>query len=227
MKIGIDNGLKGAAVAIHDGKVVSWLLFKPMIPTRTIGMVDIDPVIEWLRVMNDMGHCIEVLLEEPAMNMGGSSRGTTAQSIASTAATFGRILAALGLAGIHDVRTTPAVCWQKLFWKTNIKSDIKQSIGIAQLVFGEKFIPPKCRVPHDGLTDAALMALVLEREDLRTRLLGDKEARVAKKIRRKGKVSRKDLEAVKSVLLQSAPCLTKSVSKKACSPCQNRSDSSS
>ena len=198
-KIGIDNGLKGAAAAMQNGKLVGSFLFRPAKPTVCLNVVEISDraFIDWLSGFQNA----EVLIEEPAMNMGRASRATaftTAQAIASTAATFSLLIAAMKMAGITDILTTPAVSWQKLYWNTSQKSSIKRSIKIAQEMFGIDFIPPKCRTPHDGWTDAALMANILSDPAMRLRLIGDKAKRQATKERQRQK--RKDLKSQESEL---------------------------
>lgn len=185
--IGIDNGIKGCATAVEDCRMIDVARFKAAEPTRVFNMMCGTPLKDLLARLQTDPRTILILLEDPAINQG---RGTTAHSIASTAASFGRVLLILEAAGIptENIHTCAAVSWQKLWWKTNlIKKDYKPSIGIAQNLFGETFIPKGCKKPDDGWTDAALMAYTLSNPELREKFLKDETERGISKVKAKAK----------------------------------------
>ncbi len=204
VRIGIDNGLKGCAAAIRDGKMVGVAHFKEAKPRRVFNVMDGAPLTNLLKVLKEdlrLDPCdIEVLLEEPAINQGAR---TNATAIASTAASFGRTLLVLETAGIPSVNiiTCAAVSWQKFWWKTNSssKDDAKPSIEIAQKLFGINFIPKGCSTPSDGWSDAALMGYMLDNDKMRKEFMDDSEKRAADKVKTKARKKAKQKKATDEV----------------------------
>ena len=185
IKIGIDNGMTGAAFAIHSGGW-TWNQFKPRAKVAfndPFSVVDASSLANWLSTL-PLGE-IEVLIEAPAMNQGKYS---TAIAIASTAASFAVltncVLAHNPSALIH---VCPAVTWQKFFWSATKKTVAKPSIAMAQTIFNHDFIPAGCRTPKDGITDAAMMAYLLTKPELRLKLIHDLAKSREDKIKRQKK----------------------------------------
>lgn len=205
VSIGIDNGLKGCAVAVSDGEMKGVARFKNATPTRVFNMMDREPLRLLLHdLIGNWGVSpsdIDVLLEEPAINQGGR---TNAHAIASTAASFGRVLLILESAGIpsDNIRTCAAVSWQKFWWKTSesAKEEAKPSIRIAQQLFKNDFIPKGCRDPDDGWADAALMAYTLSNPEMRVKFLDDEIKRGLAKEKAKAikKAKTKEKRALKA-----------------------------
>lgn len=198
IKVGIDNGLDGAAFAIFPDRTVSFLRFndRPKILCEPFSVVGSSSINDWLIKIAQHGR-LEVIIEAPALNQG---KGSTATSIASTASSFSLILNLLLRYCSHDlIWICPAVTWQKHFWKSNQKHESKPSIRLAEEIFGKIFVYPGCRVPHDGTTDAALMAQLLTMPVNRQRLIDDLNGKVEKKAKAKAKA--KALRSKKPVTL--------------------------
>lgn len=151
--VGIDNGLSGALVALdHDGRLLQFL------PMPTVGKtsgneVDILPVAEWLSQLGDYSRLV-VTLETP----GKFAKGV--QAISSMWDTYGALRAMLLLGKFRHHRIPPQR-WQKVMLPNCKKGDTKPMAKsrAAQLWPDARWLAsPKCRNPHDGAIDAALIA---------------------------------------------------------------------
>lgn len=179
--LGVDNGANGACFHIRDDGSHGMFCFSPTHPRRVCSFIDIIPFLSWLGEQGINEHT-SVLLEEPALNQG---KHTNAWSIASTAASFACIVSALRMVGVVDLTTAPAISWQSLLWK--VGGSGKQSVAMAQGIFGISFVRAGCRVPDNDLTDAAMLAhvrrdpdlfgLLVQRADKRARAKSSKAAR--------------------------------------------------
>ncbi len=153
MIIGADNGVSGALVAISgfDGSIISQL---PM-PTQKIPSgreIDILAVWKWINNL-DSRDKISVVIEEPV----GSKSATASRSMA---ASFAALRTVCVLKALQWHRITPQQ-WQKVLLPRCKAGDTKpRALALAkQLWPDETFLANKrCRVPHDGLIDAALIA---------------------------------------------------------------------
>jgi hypothetical protein len=154
--IGIDNGLNGALVAL-DGR--SNVLSKFVMPTvgRAKGNeVDAAALRDLLlSIVVPAGKAsIDVALEVP----GKFSRGT--QALTSMWDSFGVCRAVLSVMQLRHHRLRPND-WQRVMLPGCKKGDTKPAAKAraGQLWPEERWLASdRCRVPHDGLIDAALIA---------------------------------------------------------------------
>jgi len=166
--VGIDNGLDGGiAVVSEDGK----LLFALAMPTCADG-----------KKRKVLAYMIKILLETCSGE--SQERGTTvvverpagSKSVlaaVSMADSFARIETVLQLGGYRHQFIT-AKTWQKEFWKVpKMAAGQKFDTKAAALLAANRLWPgfnwlasPRCRVPHDGMIDAALIAEYARRKSL-------------------------------------------------------------
>lgn len=175
--VGADPGRKGAVVVLdaETGKIVD------MIPSKMNGD-ELDHHYLHNRLVKYRGACESVWLENVHAIFGSSAGATFAFGDAYGAL---RVILALVLETPFDgngVQTVSPKVWQKTAWKNIeivaspkmkdgrpivLKSGLPKmdvdtkatSLRAAQAIFpGESFILPRCRKPHDGVVDAALIA---------------------------------------------------------------------
>lgn len=150
--IGIDNGLSGGIVAVaNPGQIEkAWTM-----PTRNKSKgneVNAELVAaffdQWMRDE------ITVLIETP----GKFAKGV--QAISSMWDSYGAIRGVLESRGIRHHRITPQ-SWQKVMLVGCKKGDTKPAAlaRCRQLWPAENWLAtPRCKNPHDGMIDAALIA---------------------------------------------------------------------
>lgn len=150
--IGIDNGLSGGIVAVESpGEIVASIVM----PTRGKSKgneVNTEAVTEFLSGL--WGNGITVILETP----GKFAKGV--QAISSMWDSYGAIRGVLESRGIRHHRITPQA-WQKVMLVGCKTGDTKPAalLRAKQLWPGENWLEtPRCKVPHMGLVDAALIA---------------------------------------------------------------------
>ncbi len=152
--IGIDNGISGALVALsdHPGPPIG-MITMPILRARKGNEIDPEAVINWIDDVT--GQCLAnatVIIEEPV----GSK---SAKAAASMAGSFHALRATMVLNGIRWHRITPHE-WQRAMLP-GAKGDTKpRALAKArQLWPSESFLASdRCRVPHDGMIDAALIS---------------------------------------------------------------------
>lgn len=154
--IGIDNGLNGglAAISAHHGVIID----KLTMPTRKLGKgneVDALAILGWIHKLtagSDSG--ITALLETPGKHSPG------VMALCSMWDSYGAIRSILETRGIRHHRITPQ-SWQKIMLPGCEKGDTKPSAlrKAKQLWPDEQWLAtPRCKTPHDGMIDAALIA---------------------------------------------------------------------
>lgn len=150
--IGIDNGLKGGVCALSysHGLIVDYLKMpvRESIKPREIDALSLR---KWLKWASDSNSCL-VVLEMPV----GSKSLNAAKSMASS---FHAVRGCVEAMGIDFDRIKPSE-WQRDLLKGIRGKDTKEkALKVANKLFpNESFILPRCRVPHDGIIDAALIA---------------------------------------------------------------------
>ena len=153
--IGIDNGISGALVAIsaHNGALIASTEM-PIQKARKGNEIDVRQIRAW---MSDAACGIDkiecAILEEP----GGSKSAKAAMSMSGS---FHAIRAMLEISRIRWHRITPQK-WQKEMIPGCKSGDTKpRALELAKRLWpDETFLAsPRCRVPHDGIVDAALLA---------------------------------------------------------------------
>ena len=155
MRIGIDNGISGGLVAIsdHDGRYIDGITMPSKLwkKQNEIAVLEVEL---WLHsVSGGLGKILSVTVEEP----GGSK---SAQAASSMAGSFHAIRAIMDLYHIRWHRITPQT-WQKEMLPNCKTGDTKpRALALAKELWPEEsfLASPRCKVPHDGLIDAALIA---------------------------------------------------------------------
>lgn len=151
--IGIDNGLDGGLVAIDAYNNV--IDFRPM-PTvqKKKREVDFMMVGTWVKNIAKNFDETFVAIEEP-LHAAGSS-----QSLRSMSISFGQLSASLFTLGFA-VKPIEVGMWQTRMLPRGPKGTSKaRALARAKMEWPEEhWIPNKCRTPHDGVVDAALIAL--------------------------------------------------------------------
>lgn len=150
--LGIDNGISGGLVAISDQSQIIAMLPMPALKARKGNEIDVAGVWQWVSNL-DSREKITVIIEEP----GGSK---SAQAAASMAGSFHALRALCVLKSLRWHRITPQT-WQKAMLPGCKAGDTKPRAlaAVRQLWPDESFLASdRCRVLHDGLIDAALIA---------------------------------------------------------------------
>ena len=152
--IGIDNGLSGGLVALCP--VSGTLIDKTVMPLREFlgkDEADVGEVLRWVSYFD----CRGVGIEEPPKHL------NSIQSMRSMALSFGLLTGALQQGGYHPCRITVQE-WQKaLLGKVPVGMTKPAALAKAQELWpGERWLAnSRCRTPHDGIIDAALIARYL------------------------------------------------------------------
>jgi hypothetical protein len=153
--IGIDNGLDGGLCAISkfDGSVINkiamptkWVLKKREVDTRALK--------QWILYLNTP---FTIAIEEPL------AHAKSSQAVRSMALSFGKIVG-MAEANEYDVQRISVHKWQKRMLGFIAKGKSKEAAleRAQQLAEDECWIKNKrCRVPHDGMVDAFLIARYL------------------------------------------------------------------
>lgn len=151
--IGIDNGLTGGIVAVsdHPGPIIDlW----PM-PTRGKSKGnEVDAEMVWSFVDKWKREDVTVILETPGKHSPG------AQALCSMWDSYGAIRGVLESRGIRHHRITPQA-WQKRMLVGCSKGDTKPAaLAMARRLWPDEtwLASPRCKTPHDGMIDAALIA---------------------------------------------------------------------
>ena len=153
--IGIDNGLTGGIAILHEGELTLHVM-----PVSGDGKKKRVDALEFDRILQDyishMPHF--VTYEKP----GGSQSAVAAASMADSFAKMDTVMA------MRKYRRDPITPqkWQKMFWsKPKMPKGVKFDTKAAALKVASQLWPDqdwrkndRCRVAHDGLVDAALIA---------------------------------------------------------------------
>jgi len=154
--IGIDPGLSGGVAVIdNDGNMINMMTMPNTLHGRR-NTVEIRELESFIKT-----YVNATVIIESAQKF---SAGTNA--LTSTWFGFGRITAMLELNGIrHEIIASP-LTWQKAFWtKPKMPKEVKFDTKAASVAAAKRLFPglsflrsERCSKPHDGLTDAALIA---------------------------------------------------------------------
>lgn len=150
--VGIDNGLNGGIVAVQEpGKILE----SYVMPTRgkTKGN-EVDAKLIRMFLEEWPAQELTVILETP----GKFAKGV--QAISSMWDSYGATRGVLEAIGIRHHRITPQ-SWQKVMLVGCKTGDTKPAalLRAKQLWPGEQWLEtPRCKKPHEGLIDAALIA---------------------------------------------------------------------
>lgn len=149
--IGIDNGLDGALCAVtRNGALVSYTRM-PTYARNGKTEVDVVKVNHWCSSFED--DTIILVPEEPLKH------AKTSQAMRSMGISYGKLLALAELAE-WECRPVEVKDWQKKMLGKVPKGKTKEyALKVArELLPEETWVPPGCRVPHDGVVDAFLIA---------------------------------------------------------------------
>lgn len=143
---GIDPGKKGAIVLLgHDGRVIHSLVM----PEKIIG------VIEFFEDRKDAGDDVTVWIEkaQPMPQNGVSSMFNYGRH-------FGELLGAMEALRIVACQISPSVWTRSIHSQVDANLDPKaKSAKMFKALFPDfDAVQPRCRVPHEGIIDAALIA---------------------------------------------------------------------
>ena len=163
MIIGIDNGIKGGLCAItrNEGKIVEYAA-TPTLKRKGKHEVDICAIAEWIENIitpsEDNDVKTTIVIEEPLKHAKSS------QSIRSMGISFGQLMA-VSLLYARDLPIN-LVCldvrdWQKpMLGKVPRGKTKEAALKLARSMEPdvEWLASKRCRVPHDGIVDAFLIA---------------------------------------------------------------------
>ena len=153
--IGIDNGISGALVAIsaHNGALIASTEM-PIQNARKGNEIDVRELRRWLvNSAAGLENILCAILEEP----GGSKSAKAAMSMAGS---FHAIRATLEMCNLRWHRITPQK-WQKEMIPGCKSGDTKpRALELAKRLWPEEtfLASQRCKKPHDGIVDAALLA---------------------------------------------------------------------
>jgi len=154
MNIGIDNGISGGIASVGPcGHLVAWLPM-PIQSARKGNEVDVVRLLKWIDEVTG-GRVKEAIytIEEP----GGSKSAKAAMSMAGS---FHSIRAMLEIMGVRWHRVTPQK-WQKEMIPGCKGGETKpRALAAARQLWPDErwLASERCRTPHDGGIDAALIA---------------------------------------------------------------------
>lgn len=151
--IGIDPGLDGGiAVVNRDGRI-SDLEGMPVIGK---GRRELDAA----RLHEILGVWVSLCKPEPIsvhVEKVASMPKQGVRSVFTFGQTYGATLAVLAVLGIRTELVTPQA-WKKVVLAGTPK-DKDAAVAYCRRAFpGAQLVPPRCRVPHDGLADALCIA---------------------------------------------------------------------
>ncbi len=149
--VGIDPGLKGGLTAISGGGVIFWCIPMPVITDGKKNLLDSRMIANKLRELPlDTIVVIEKVHSMPKQSV--SSMFTFGYG----AGVLEGVCAALNLRYVFVAPQT---------WMKSVLADMpggveKSSIAFCKRFFNQDFLAtPRSKVPHDGMTDSACMAL--------------------------------------------------------------------
>ena len=162
MIIGIDNGISGGIVAIsdYDGRIID-MSTMPVKKHRTRNEIDIRAVHLWLsKATGGNLSNADYVIEEP-------NNARNASTAYSMAASFHSLRGFFETKMLNWHRITPQ-SWQKYMLGKVPKGETKQAaLALAKKIWPDErwLATPRCSKPHDGLIDAALIALYHHRKN--------------------------------------------------------------
>jgi hypothetical protein len=161
MIIGIDNGISGGIVAIsdYDGRIID-MTTMPIRRHRTRKEIDVRAVHLWLsKATGGNLSNADYVIEEP-------NNARNASTAYSMAASFHSLRGFFETKMLNWHRITPQ-SWQKYMLGKLEKGETKQAaLALAKQIWPDEgwLATPRCSKPHDGLIDAALIALYRHRK---------------------------------------------------------------
>jgi hypothetical protein len=163
--LGLDNGVSGALCALSPtpGVGIIAMTTMPIQRARKGNEIDVVGVWQWLvqELQADRNRDrITAVLEEP----GGSKSARAATSMAGS---FHALRALFQVQGIRFIRITPQQ-WQKPMLHCKAGDTKPAALSLARQLWPTEnwLASERCKVPHDGLVDSALIAEYARRNNL-------------------------------------------------------------
>lgn len=150
--VGIDNGIDGgiAVIAAHDGVVIT----TTAMPTKQLNSKTVPDLVAVIAMLRDYDPARTIVaIEEPLKHAKSS------QAMRSMSMCFGMLYGALS--SRYDVATIDPRVWQKKMLMFALGATTKQkALYEAQRRWPDEtwLASSRCKVPHDGIVDAALIA---------------------------------------------------------------------
>ena len=153
--VGIDNGLDGGVVIVREFEIVE---AAPM-PVTKLGKGRVVNCGDLLKILIGVDGDLTVLVESPSKHSAG------VLALCSTWQSYGRIMATLELGSFRH-QSVDSKKWQKAFWtRPKMAQGTKFDTKAAALLAARRIWPDqdwkasdRCKVPHSGIVDAALIA---------------------------------------------------------------------
>lgn len=147
--IGIDPGLDGGVAVLDGDGEVCHLETMPTIGKgrRELDTSELAALLNSFPVTSVAAH-LEKVASMPKQGV---------RSVFTFGQTYGGILAVLAVLGVRTHLVTPQA-WKKVVLAGTPK-DKDAAVAYCRRAFpGARLVPPRCRVPHDGLADALCIA---------------------------------------------------------------------
>ena len=154
LRVGIDNGLDGAIVVVgHDRRLRLAHIMPTIQETKTRRSIDCAALWDILIGITTDPDCFAVQEFAQAMPRQGASSGFT------YGMSVGAVRACLCASRIPFAVVTPGKWQRGMLGKTTAGDKAQHVAAVRRLLPEMDLTPGKLRKPHDGLADAALMAL--------------------------------------------------------------------
>jgi hypothetical protein len=154
---GIDPGLKGGLVKLNEDYSVNHYCKMPVIEFKNTKGKRIKKTIIDIKAIYVFFKDIDFIFVERASAMPASQGGERFQGSASMfnyGREYGKIIGWLETNEIEYKEITPRV-WKRHF---NLSKEKKEAIFLATRLSKKDFILPKCRISHEGICEAYLIA---------------------------------------------------------------------
>ena len=153
--VGNDNGLNGGMCALCpvSGNVVATAVM-PVKKTGGRGEICAASLVDWL-------NCLDLLVDKVVVEE-SPAHAPSAASLSSMSISFGKMVGAFEVTGFR-VERVQVRDWQREMLGKKIPKGATKPLALA---YARRRWPdqdwlasPRCRTPHDGMIDAALIAL--------------------------------------------------------------------
>jgi hypothetical protein len=162
IRIGIDPGREGGIVAIDDDLVVLLAARLPHGPSP-IGRGMVVDVGEVARLLRGLPRPRVVALEAPQSPRSAGGRQIAGSAGLAVGIGWGRLSAALDILG-EPWHAVAASTWHAAIVGHGTGAPKARALAtITRLLPGLEVVPAGCRVPHEGIVDAAGLALYARR----------------------------------------------------------------
>jgi len=157
--IGYDNGISGAVAILNSDRRLVAMRTMPCVKARSGNEIQAPELWDWVAAHIPDDQPVLHVIEEPS----GSRNAKAARSMAGS---FHTLRTMLAMQQQPMERITPAR-WQRSMLPGCKAGDTKpRALELARRLFPEQtwLVSTRCKTPHDGLIDAALIAYWAARE---------------------------------------------------------------